>query len=402
MSKEKDKRYKTRYPGVYYRLVEKRPGPGSEKSFSVTYYKGGRLIESRVGKESKGMSAKQAQIERNKLMTGEALTRTEAKAKAEEEAEAARLAQEQERNRPTLARLWEVYQEQKSEIKSNAQDRSRWNKYLAPAFAKKEISEIVTLDLDRLRMKLKKEGASPQSVKHVLALFRRIVRFAVQRGICPAPDPSRLHIEMPRVANEKTEFLTPDQVDRLLKALDECEDWRPVAVVRLALSTGMRRGEILGLQWQDIDQERGFIRIVTPKGGRDASVPMNTTCRAAIAAIPRTGSPYLFPGAGGRGHVQDLNKPLRKIKAAAGLPDDFRILHGLRHHFASSLASNGVDLYTIQRLLNHASPVMTQRYSHLRDEKLKNGAAIMDAALNPAKPGKVVDLEQARQAQGAA
>lgn len=397
----KDKRHKTRYPGVYFRWVEKRPGPGQEKSFSVTYWKDGRLVEARVGKQSQGMSDKQAQLERNKLMTGEALTRTQAKAKAEEEAAAARLAQEQEQNRPTLAYLWERYQEQKSEIKSNAQDRSRWTKYLAPAFGAKEPHEIVTLDVDRLRLKLKKDGASPQSVKHVLALFRRLVRFGVQRGICPAPDPSRLHMEMPRVNNIVTEFLTPDQVERLLEALDKCEDWRPVAAVKLALSTGLRRSEILKLQWQDIDQERGFIRIVTPKGGRDASVPMNETCKAAIRAIPRTESPFLFPGKYGKGHLQDMNKPLRKIKQLAGLPENFRVLHGLRHHYASSLASAGVDLYTIQRLLNHASPVMTQRYSHLRDETLKNGAAVMDAALNPAK-GKVIELEQARQAQGGA
>jgi integrase len=401
MSKEKDKRYKTRYPGVYFRWVEKRPGPGQEKSFSVTYWKDGKLVEARVGKQSQGMSDKQAQLERNRLMTGEALTRTQAKAKAEEEAQAAKAAKDAEENRPTLAYLWEAYREQKSEIRSAASDRGRWTKHLAPVFADKEPQEIVTLDLDRLRLKLKKDGASPQTVKHVLALFRRLVRFGVRRGLCPAPDPSRLHIEMPKVSNQKTEFLTPDQVEKLLEALDKCEDWRPVAVLKLALSTGMRRGEILKLQWQDIDQERGFILIRDPKGGKPASVPMNETSRAAIAAIPLTESPYLFPGKNGKGHVSDLNKPLAKLKKAANLPADFRVCHGLRHHYASSLVSAGVDLYTVQRLLNHASPVMTQRYSHLRDETLKNGAAVMDAALNPAK-GKVIDLEQARQANGAA
>jgi site-specific recombinase XerD len=397
---DKDKRHKTRYPGVFFRYVEKRPGPGKEKSYSVTYWKNGKLVEARVGKQSQGMSDKQAQVERGKLMLGETMTRTEAKRKAQEEAKAAQLAQEQERDRPTIGRLWEVYREQKGEIASEGMDRSRWNKYLAPAFADKEIGDIVTLDLDRLRMKMKKDGASPQTIKHVLALFRRIVRFGVQRGLCPAPDPSRLHIEMPRVNNQVTEFLTPDQVDRLLEALDRCDDWRPVAVVKIALSTGMRRSEILKLQWAQIDMERGFIRIVAPKGGADCSIPLNETARAAIQAIPRTDSPYLFPGKGGRGHVQDMNRPLREIKQLAGLPDDFRILHGLRHHFASSLASAGVPLHVVQRLLNHASPVMTQRYAHLSNEALLNGSAAMDAALS--RGSKVVDLDQARKAQGAA
>ena len=60
------------------------------------------------------------------------------------------------------------------------------------------------------------------------------------------------------------------------------------------------------------------------------------------------------------------------IKRKAGLPDDFRPLHGLRHAFASGLASSGqVDLYTLQKLLTHKPPEMTQRYAHLRNETLK-------------------------------
>jgi integrase len=63
------------------------------------------------------------------------------------------------------------------------------------------------------------------------------------------------------------------------------------------------------------------------------------------------------------------------IKKKAGLPKDFRPLHGLRHAYASMLASSGqVDMYTLQKLLTHKSPQMTQRYAHLRDETLKKAA----------------------------
>ena len=70
-----------------------------------------------------------------------------------------------------------------------------------------------------------------------------------------------------------------------------------------------------------------------------------------------------------------IRHQVNRIKKAAGLPDDFRPLHGLRHVYASMLASSGkVDMYTLQKLLTHKSPQMTQRYAHLRDEALKSAS----------------------------
>jgi site-specific recombinase XerD len=71
----------------------------------------------------------------------------------------------------------------------------------------------------------------------------------------------------------------------------------------------------------------------------------------------------------------DIHQQVNQIKEAAGLPKDFRALHGLRHVYASMLASSGqVDLYTLQKLLTHKSPAMTQRYAHLRDQALRQAA----------------------------
>ena len=71
----------------------------------------------------------------------------------------------------------------------------------------------------------------------------------------------------------------------------------------------------------------------------------------------------------------DIKKQVNRIKERAGLPKDFRALHGLRHVYATMLASSGeVDMYTLQKLLTHKSPMMTQRYAHLRDETLKRAS----------------------------
>jgi integrase len=71
----------------------------------------------------------------------------------------------------------------------------------------------------------------------------------------------------------------------------------------------------------------------------------------------------------------DLRRRLNRIRDAAGIPKNFRALHGLRHVYASMLASSGqVDMYTLQKLMTHKSPLMTQRYAHLRDETLKRAS----------------------------
>jgi len=74
-----------------------------------------------------------------------------------------------------------------------------------------------------------------------------------------------------------------------------------------------------------------------------------------------------------------LGRSGKRIREAAGLPKDFRPMHGLRHAYASMLASySKVDMYVLQKLMTHKSPQMTQRYAHLRDEALKNGAGQID------------------------
>jgi site-specific recombinase XerD len=77
------------------------------------------------------------------------------------------------------------------------------------------------------------------------------------------------------------------------------------------------------------------------------------------------------------------------IRKEAGLPKDFRPLHGLRHVYASMLASSGqVDLYTLQKLLTHKSSVMTQRYAHLRDEALRRASDLAGDLIGQAMNGK--------------
>jgi integrase len=158
--------------------------------------------------------------------------------------------------------------------------------------------------------------------------------------------------------------------------------------MKLVLFTGMRRGELFKLQWGDVDFERGFIHIKDPKGGPEQKIPLNDSAREILANHERSESPYVFPGRDGRQRVT-IQHAATRIKKRAGLPKDFRPLHGLRHVYASMLASSGqVDMYTLQKLLTHKSPQMTQRYAHLRDEALRQAADLAGTLIDQVVSGK--------------
>jgi integrase len=356
----KQQRFKTKYPGVYFiqgTSADGRP----ERIYYIVYRKHGKLIEEKAGRQFKNdMTPARAARLRTQRIEGDEPTN-------QEQRDAARQTQEIW----TCGRLWDEYRVSKT-LKGISQDRSRFERYIRPLWGDKEPHELAALEIDRLRLRFLK-GKSPQTVKLTLSLLRRIINFGVKRQLCK---PLSFHLEMPKVNNLKTEDLNPEQLARLLGAIEQDANVQVANFMKLALFTGMRRGELFRLQWQDLDFESGFIHIRDPKGGHDQKIPLNEPARALIVSHPRTDSPFVFPGRNGGLRV-NINKQVNRIKRMAGLPQDFRALHGLRHVYASMLASSGqVDLYTLQKLLTHKSSAMTMRYAHLRDEALRNAANI--------------------------
>jgi len=365
-------RQKTDYPGVFFRDVRRIGGKGTERVYYVLYRKDGKLVEDKVGYQYRDrMTPAKASAYRSQ--------RIEGKTQSRKEIRDAREAKDPERW--TVDRLWQEYIAQKK-LKGFRQDQSRYKNYLKPSFGSKEPKEILPLDVDHLRIRNLK-GKSPQTIKLTLRLLQRLCRFGVEKKLCA---PITFKIEVPKVHNLKTEDLPQDQIKKLLDVIDA--DTHPQAgdVMKMALYTGMRRGELFKLKWTDIDFDRGFITIRDPKGGPSQMIPLNEGARELLLNHIRTESNFVFPGRGGMQRTE-IGKAVREIRRKAGLPDDFRPLHGLRHSFASGLASSGqVDLYTLQKLLCHKSPEMTQRYAHLRDETLKKASSLasdlVSAAMN--------------------
>jgi integrase len=372
-------RIKTKYPGVYY--IDK----GKEKTFYIIYYLNGKKIEEKAGRQfADDMTAAKAagiRADRSKGKESSNNARRE-KIKDAKEAEAGKM---------TLARLWGVYEANKADSKAINTDKGRFNKYLEPEFGEKEPHNIIRLDVDRLRVRLLKT-LKPQTVKHTLGLLKRIVHFGVARQLCQSLN---FEIESVKVDNQKTEDLNPAQLKKLLEAINASTDIEAANIMRLALFTGMRRGEMFKLKWNDIDSQRGFIAIKNPKGGVSQKIPMNEQARQVLENHPKTeGKENVFVRPDGE-PFKDIRRRVNPIKEAAGIPADFRALHGLRHTYASMLASSGkVDLYTIQKLLTHKSPVMTQRYAHLRDEALKSASTLAGEIIDAATNSNVIEIHK--------
>jgi integrase len=317
------------------------------------------------------MTAAKAASIRGVRMEGKELSNEEKRA-------AIRAAKSAEETRYPFNRLWSLFEEVKVGNRTLKDDRIRYNLHIAPMLGTKSIPDLTVQDVDRLSAKLAKEGKSPQTVKHVLTLVKRLLNFALRKGYVESL-PGRLHITMPTVDNKVTENITQAQAKKLLQALDEERDQSMASLVRLALFTGMRRSALLNLQWDDLDFERGFITLRgdVAKKKRTETIPMNAQARAVLESLLRTNSPYVFPGKYAdkpRSNISDL---LKRVRGKAGLPENFRPLHGLRHAFASWLASSGqVSMYELQKLLTHSSPQMTQRYAHLHDDALRKASGV--------------------------
>jgi integrase len=377
-----NKRIKTQYPGVYY-VESKAVGSNKpEKIYYVMYRRNSKLVEEKAGRQYQDdMTPARAATLRGKKIEGAKLTNREQR-------QAVRAKKEAEQGRWTIDRLFEAYQGQRNKTGSYWGDKSRYDLYLKEPLGSKELKNLVPLDVDRIRIKLLKTK-SPQTVKHVLGGLKRLHNFAVKKHLCPGLN---FVIQMPKVDNVKTEDLNHEQLANLFEAIEKSKHHVGGAMMKTALYTGMRHGEMLKLKWSDIDFDRGFILIREPKGGVSAKIPMNDSARELFESLPRT-SEFVFPGRGGHQRVS-VAKQVNAIKIEAGLPKDFRPLHGLRHVYASMLASSGqVDMYTLQKLLTHKSPQMTQRYAHLRDDALKRASDLAGDIIKQATKQKAVNIQ---------
>lgn len=367
---------RTRLQGVYtYTMHERRFQGAPDVTYVISYKKpDGKKVWEKVGLKSEGYTlqmAAEVRAERMRTM------RHGEEVKTAREIQQAKLVHDR-----TLAEIAKAYWESDRgrNLKGKVTDENRWEKHIEPLLGKKRISELTALDVQRIKRDL--ADKAPATTWNVLELLRRLANFGVKHGLSPALG---FRIEMPHRDNEKVEFLTDDEAARLVKVLDEWGAQDVARMVKVALLTGLRRGELFKLQDQDVDREHALIRLRSPKGKRTVSIPLSppvaellqeqAAWRARQKDPRRRESPFVFPGRNGEQRV-DCGA-VDRIKAEAKLPKHFRPFHGLRHHFAVSLANSGeVSLDMIGELLTHKSLAMTRRYGQFLPETKRKASEL--------------------------
>lgn len=179
-----------------------------------------------------------------------------------------------------------------------------------------------------------------------------------------------------RVDNRRVRYLSHEEVKRLLEAAKP----RLKEFLILALNTGMRRANLVGLQWEDIDFKNGVIHVLKTKSGKAYDVPINNVVLGLFKAMHKKESTGLVLNT--TNLKRDFNSALKKAKI------ENCTIHDLRHTFASHLALKGIDIYTISQLMGHSDIKMTQRYAHLAPNHKKIAVNMISFADNVIDQGK--------------
>ena len=270
------------------------------------------------------------------------------------------------------------------------------------------MDSIAALDVERWRRNRLKAGVTKATVNREWGRLRAALGKAQEWGIIGAPIKVK-RLTLAGTEGKRIRYLTADERGRLLAALDDREqrrreergrmiEWQrerdrpPLAehgtytdhlkpLVLLALNTGMRRGEALGLTWGAVDFQRGLIHVeaATSKSGQSRDIPMTAEARAVMKAFSEQQTPqcaqspdpaaYVFALPDGT-RLQSIGHKTWSALTWAAKIKDFRF-HDLRHDYASRLVMADVDLYSVSKLLGHSDIAMTQRYAHLAPDYLR-------------------------------
>ena len=221
------------------------------------------------------------------------------------------------------------------------------------------------------------QGRAPATVVRYMAALSHAFTIAVNEWGWLEDSPVR-KVKKPKLPRGRVRFLDDDERARLLDACKNSESSYLYPIVVLALSTGMRRGEILGLKWQDVDTQTGFLILHDTKNSERRRVPVAGHALEVIrnhAKVRRIDSDYLFPGRIA-GKPIDIRNPWETALKRAEI-NDFRF-HDLRHSAASYLAMDGASLAEIAEVLGHKTLQMVKRYAHLSEAHTSKVVASMN------------------------
>ena len=222
------------------------------------------------------------------------------------------------------------------------------------------LDDISPETLQRIKSRMVANGLGKHNVNRLIQCIKSFMHLAERWRLIQKQDWATVSkIKVPR---GRVVFHSPEEINKIL-AVCPSEAWR--IVVLLGCDAGLRRGEIAQLRWQDVDFANNQIYVAPNKTEYHRFVPMTQTLRKALEQAQTHAKQEYVVEVGrekSRTSKDFLTAYYKKIAQKAELPS---FLHKLRHTFASQLVQNGVELYTVSKLLGHRSITMTEIYAHL-------------------------------------
>lgn len=245
--------------------------------------------------------------------------------------------------------------------------------------------------VDQLQTDLISKEYKPSSNNKILNVLKHMFRKATEWEMVSEDVLKRIYKVKPlRDDSKRLRYLSKEECQSLINACDP--HLKPVVIT--ALNSGMRRGEILNLEWDsNIDLKHGFILLNQDqtKNSERKEIPISETLRTTLQSITRRlDVPYVFYDHVTGKPYQDVKRSFKTALRRSGIKDFH--FHDLRHTFASHLVMAGVDITTVSKLLGHKSLNMTLRYSHLAPSHMVKAIGILDSTLN----GKTISTKLAQ------
>lgn len=284
---------------------------------------------------------------------------------------------------PTFAACAKAYREGDGALKrSGSDDQSILDRALLPMFGPMHLDAITRTDVERFRNERiagklsdkernRKEKPAPATVALELGLLRRIFNVAVEAGLLDRNPVAKL--KMPKVSNRRDRVIDATEYQRLLAEVDDRQGAHMRPIIVLGYESGMRKGEIVGLLWADVDWRRHLVHLRLTKTDEPRNVPLSEAAEQALRGWSRRKdwgrreSTYVFASPA-------ADRPLSNVSAAFGriarraVVADVRF-HDLRHTFCTRMVERGVDLITLKAITGHKTLAMLSRYSHPSDAR---------------------------------
>jgi integrase len=330
-----------KYEGVFYRerleLFNGRP----DRTFEICWNADGKKHWRTIGRLSQGVTAQDAAQVRAEILSGHPPPGVPAKT-------------------PTVAEIMRPHINKTS---------CSISQHIVQAIGSLKLSDLTPATIDDFIAGLTQRGLRPATVAYYInelaTSINRAIRDRVWSGFNPLSKAAGF--KLPKASNKGERWLSPDEAQKLLAALSVSSPlWHDLALV--SLHTGMRLCELYRVKACDVDLSTQTA-IVTAKGGNREAVSLTPEACEVIAK--RGGQPNDLVFRTVKGCRPHDSLPFMEAVNLLGLNDGvtdsrYRVwFHTLRHTFASWLVQSGVDLYTVQKLLRHRNPLMTQRYAHL-------------------------------------